>query len=37
MKSMAGEAPPVVADRRDGVQNDAQNENLGGGFYKDGV
>ncbi len=32
IKNLGGEAPPVVADRGD----DVQNENIGGGFYKDG-
>jgi hypothetical protein len=33
---MAGSGPAVMTAQRTDVQDDVQNENLGGGFYKDG-
>lgn len=35
-KDMAGAGPGVAAVQRTDVQDDVQNESLGGGFYKDG-
>ena len=35
-RDMAGAGPAVMAAQPIDVQNDVQNENLGGGFYKDG-
>jgi hypothetical protein len=35
-KDMAGAEPAVMAVQRTDAQDDVQNENLGGGFYKDG-